>query len=59
MAYPAFHPATLELLPGETAQPPLRLLEPGVRLRQSRPVTAAPAHWLARLRQVAGRAFLS
>lgn len=55
----AFTPATLDLLPGEPAQPPLRLLEHRARPSHAlRPPVSTPAHtgnpvraWLGRLVQ--------
>lgn len=68
MPQSSFHPASLELLPGELARPPLRLLEAGVR-RSSRAErgqtgraalsgewrTPVPDHWLDRLYQAVRR----
>ena len=57
----AFSPASLDLLPGELARPPLRLLERGpLPLQRLRPFVATPAKpWLERLRQVVQRAGLA
>ncbi|MFZ2987429.1 hypothetical protein [Ideonella sp.] len=54
----SFHPATLDLLPGESDRPPLRLLERASAPRPSAKALAPrSAPWLSRLRKIAERAF--
>jgi hypothetical protein len=58
----SFHPASLELLPGETAQPPLRLLERpkhGSRQMAALGEAAAVVSNTASLGTPAGAAFAS
>ncbi len=54
-----FSPSTLDLLPGESQQPPLRLLQhPGPRQQARVRVVLPTSHWLARLGGAARRVLL-
>lgn len=61
MTRSGFSPASLDLLPGESPRPPLRLLEPrlarGPRRfeRQTEPSCTGLPLWLERLRRIAFR----